>query len=316
MRTERQPPKIEPPVAQTAVGLLEHRPGVWTLRDDHRRNLRRLRPINAYRLGRETGFLLGLTFAAWLLAGRFGAGLPVALLVLLFGACGLFSRHRDAEVAEANEEVLALRDEFGAGPAWTVDLIIRQGEAPTGRDQGLMWVEGGRILFSGKRTSFAISPAQADGPVRHEPAVRGLRLRLNLDLAAQTEVGPVSLSFWPIAEGVQRREEDASSMRYAFNTVIEGTRWQPAKAVEGQWPPFDIGPEALEPTQARREVFGRIGLWTVGAILFSVPLTATYPLLGLIEFGGICFFAYLLGRKEIRQRYQAYCDAQKAWRTS
>lgn len=209
-----------------------------------------------------------------------------------------------------------MRDEFGVGPSWTVDLMIRQGEAPTGRDQGLMWVEGGRVLFSGKRTSFALAPEQAAGPIRHEIAVRDLRFRLNLDLKAETESGTLSLSFWPLADGIRIAETDANAMRYAFNSILTSTRWTESPLVTGQWPPLDIGPGALSPRQALRSLRSRIALWVGGAVLFCTPLMIVFPVAGAAEFVVVGGLVILLNKNDFAMRNRAYLAAKRAWTAS
>jgi len=288
-----------------------HRPGVWAAHEDRRHELHRLEPVDVRRLVLEGSGLLLLTVVVAAIAAPFGYAWLAFCISFVFGAGGLIARHRDDEWREFSEEILAMSDEFGVGPSWTVDVMIRQGEAPTGRDQGLMWVEGGRVLFSGRCTSFAISPDQAASPIRHEYAVRGLRLRLNLELKAETEAGKVTLSFWPLADGFRRAEEDAASMRYAFNSILVG----PGRpSTIGQWPPLEVGPGALTPSQALRSLRTRTFLWAVGVVIFSIPTLIAFPALGVGEFVLLIGLAFALNKNDFAMRNRAYQAARRAWR--
>ncbi len=301
------------PGSQMGFQVSGHRSGAWTVHQDHRDELRRMEPRNVQRMLVEQIVLLAITVTVAAIAAPFGYAWVAFGISFLCGAGGLMARHRDDDRRELCKEVLLMRDDFGAGPSWTVDLIVRQGEAPTGRDQGLMWVEGGRVLFSGKRTSFAISPDQIASPIRHEMAVRDLRLRLNLDLKAATSAGAVSLSFWPIADSFRRAEEDASAMRYAFNTILANGRWTVAPPIAGQWPPLELGPGALSPSKALHSIRIRVALWFVGAALFCAPVAMAFPLLGLLEFVFLGGMVVVLNKNDFTIRNRAYRSAQKAW---
>jgi len=192
--------------------------------------------------------------------------------------------------------------------------VVRQGEAPTGRDQGLLWIEGGRIVFSGFHTSFALAPDQIATLVRHDAAVPGLRLRLGLTLRRETPVGPLALSFWPVADGWKRAEDDAATLRYTLNTVIENGRRSPDPDLAGQWPPIDLGPGARSPEILRKAALGRIGAWTAVAAFVAALLVPFRWEWGLIAFGVIALGLNLTTAAENRPRWKAYRDARRLWR--
>ncbi len=284
----------------------EHREGVWTGQD--------IRPCPAQpnwrRLACEGGALAGGAALPFLVS-PLGVALPVAAVILGFGALGLMGRHSDDRRRQGKAPVQELREEFGVGSVWKVDLMIRQGEAPTGCDEGLMWVEGGRIVFSGLRTSFALVPAQAAGMVRHDPELRGQRLRLNLPLAKETPAGPLSLSFWPIAEGFRRAENDASDLRFALNRVLDHGGSSPPE-LTGQWPPLGIGPGAPAPgALLARALLSPIGWTVVAAAIGSLVLTVS-PWAGCLTFAVAAIGANWAVRIENVPRWRAWHDGRRA----
>ena len=213
-----------------------YREGVWAERDDAPFRRPEWRGV-AFQSGQIAGATALVAFAA----APFGLALPAASACGLLGLFGLTGSRMEELATAERARALALREEFGTGPAWPVDLLVHQGATPTGRDQGLLWIEERRIAFSGFRTSFALAPEQTAAPVRHDAGVRGVRHRLVLRLARETPVGPLALSFWPVADGVRRAEDDAADLRYALNRALKGD------AAGGQWPPLALGPGAPSP---------------------------------------------------------------------
>lgn len=284
--------------------MTAHREGVWTDVAEAPRpattDWRRL-ALEGFGIG-----LVAMPVAAFALP--VGLAVPVGAVVLCGGTLGLMVRHLDDRKRAMGERARALRDEFGVGPVWTVDLMVRQGEAPTGRDQGLLWVEDERIVFSGLRTSFSLAPSQAAGPVHHLPQMSGLRHRLNLTLARETDAGPLSLSFWPLASGLQRSENDAADLRFALNTVAG--RRDHALETTGQWPPTARGPGA--PT-SRDLLLRAMATPFVGAILGLVGFGMLLPNAAAAT---VVFLVFAVGLNlacfgESRPRWQAYRDARR-----
>ena len=226
-----------------------------------------------------------------------------------FATFGLIGRFEDDRRRAARAEVQLLREEFGVGPAWTVDLLVRQGEVPTGRDQGLMWVEGGRIVFSGLRTSFALVPGQTAGPVGHEPSVSGLRFRLNRPLDRETPGGRLSLSFWPLSEGARRRENDAADLRFALNTVLEDQVESPF--AEGQWPPMAVGPGAPSLCELHRGALGRVLAWVLLSAVFGLAIAGLGAWIGLGAFAFMALGSNWAFMFENRPRWRAWRDRKR-----
>ena len=281
------------------------REGVW----NERTGVVPVPPLDRRRLAFQAGGVALFSAVAGLVALPHGIALPTASVVAAFATFGLMGRREDDRRGAAREEVLALREAFGAGPVWTVDLLIRQGDAPTGRDQGLLWVEGGRIVYAGLRTSFALMPSQLAGPVHHEAAVSGIRLRLNLRLRRETPAGGLSLSFWPLSEGQRRRENDAADLRFALNTVLEDHVETPF--AEGQWPPVALGCDAPPARVLLRGAVGRVLAW----VAFSA--VAGLVIAGLNVWAGLGFFLLIaVGSNwafgfENRPRWKAWRDRKR-----
>lgn len=169
-------------------------------------------------------------------------------------------------------------------------------------------------MYSGLRTSFALSPEQTRGNVRHGAELKGYRLRLSLDLARETVGGPLSLSFWPIADGARRAEDDAASLRYALNTLLDAARFGKRTEIAGQWPPLEIGPGAPAPTELRRRALARVGGWTALAAWLGASASFGNPGVGLTVFLVVAVGANLAIRADNRPRWKAYRDARKVWR--
>ena len=286
--------------------MVEHREGSWTGRDGEPAT-----PSTAgLRLAFEaTGLLAGAAaFAA--LAAPFGFAPPVAIGALVFGTIGLAGRHADDRRRTAGESVQTLLEAFGAGPVWRVDLMVRQGEAPTGCDRGLLWVESGRIAFTGLRTSFVLAPSQARDGVRHAARLDGQRLRLNLELARETRGGLLSLSFWPLAENLRRAESDAADLRAALDRTLKGLPTDPTEA-SGQWPPVALGPGARTP----RALFVRAALPHVAATLTAGAVAGiafdVAPWLGSLTLAGLAGGANAIVHAGNAPRWQAWRDARR-----
>ena len=117
--------------------------------------------------------------------------------ILLFGlatALGLlvvaFARRDNARLNAVNAPDRARWEEFGSHEGWLVDLIVLQGDAPTGRDRGILWIEGSRLNFAGDRCSFSLLPGDIAGACRSERSIRGLRLGTRIALRHETASGP------------------------------------------------------------------------------------------------------------------------------
>ncbi len=166
----------------------------------------------------------------------------------------------------------AKREEFGSGSGWIVDLMVLQGDAPTGADRGMLWIEGGRLLFSGDRTSFALSADQVAASCRSVLAISGLRHPMRVPLQHRTPAGQLALSL--------QTGENSAEVRWA----IDG--WAASGSTDGQFPPLRIGP-GVAPTSRL----------LLGAVLASAFCVAAATFVGasfLVGMGEGLFSVFLM----------------------
>lgn len=162
----------------------------------------------------------------------------------------------------------ALPDEFGGGErgGWRISLLVHQGDAPMGSDEGILWIEDDRLYFAGRRTSFGLTADQADGLLEFDPATPGVRNDLELRLRHQTTVGPLGISFSRIDPAGRI---DSSANREILEKV---NRWiGRGTATGGQLPPLDLGPDA--PTTPF------LSLRAAASLAFWITLLASFPAL-------------------------------------
>ena len=158
----------------------------------------------------------------------------------------------------------ATMDEFGRRDGWLVDLMVRRGEAPTGSDRGMLWIEDGRLYFAGRRTSFGLSADQAAGFCRQGLSIPGLRHELDLRLVAP---GPLSITFEPVSGAKwQKSRRTAHELREAIN------RWAGQGGVEGgQLPPLAIGPGAPSANALLLRALAPLLYWPATLLAFASP---------------------------------------------
>ena len=187
-----------------------------------------------YRYGDEGGVLLAI------------AGLSLGLIPLAYRW-----ERIQAAAGEADEET---RDALGHDGRF-VSLIVRQGDAPTGEDRGMVWFEDGRLFFSGRRTSFGLVPSQTQGFVKFEGRLTGVRNEVNLVLTLESPAGPMVLSFGSptahsAAPGFAPRGLKADIDRWRDKTYARGEG-------SGQWPPTSVGPCVVTERRLMVRVFKR-----------------------------------------------------------
>lgn len=184
--------------------------------------------------------LLAAALIPCLVNYHYGDEAAVLLAIAGFSLGLIPLAHRWERVqAKAGEADAEMRDALGRDGRF-VSLIVRQGDAPTGQDRGMLWFEDGRLFFSGRRTSFGLVPSQAQGWVRMEGPVPGVRNEVNLVLTRESLAGPMVLSFGPpISQGAR-----PGFAAHGLKTDID--RWQDGKYGRaegpGQWPPATVGP--------------------------------------------------------------------------
>jgi len=206
--------------------------------------------------------------------------IPIILLIIgLSYAARNIDRRRERLQKEAADADRILQDEFGSGEGWLVDLKIIQGAAPTGEDRGMLWFEDGRMVFSGHRTSFALSSSQADDRCRFENKVPGLRHSWALKLKLRTEAGPVFLSFEPPAN-----QHDV--VPGAINHWVEST-----PVADGQFPPTKLGPGAPTLGHLLMKAVVSTAYWL--GLLYLAFLPATWNAFAIIFALGAVVALYL-----------------------
>ena len=211
-----------------------------------------------------------------ILALTAAANVSVFLFALAFGPAiwGLVAivriaeRQRRTARLRADRLLAPLREEFGDGVGTLVWLRMLQGDAPTGEDVGMLWIEDGRLLFAGRRTSFALGPSGVRGPCQMQAALAGLRYPIRLALGERTGAGPLALSLEPIDVGTDR-------------LTFEIDRWARTLGPPGQLPPTAVGPDAPSPARLLvGAVYATVywaSVWTAGLLhgeLFILPFSA------------------------------------------
>lgn len=196
------------------------------------------------------GWVFAGSLVAFALGFRMGDPIPRAFC----GAVGFFILVATVVAALArrgnrsHDEHDALRAEFPGEHGRLVSVVVRQGDAPTGADAGLLWFEDGRLFFAGRRTSFGLVPPQARGVGRVRERVRGVRGSVDLTLRRDTPAGAVSLSLEPILPP----HESPFVARAALRDDL--TQWAEGRSDgEGQWPPLALGPGVPDEASLVRE---------------------------------------------------------------
>ena len=109
------------------------------------------------------------------LAPRMLAAVLLVVLALMLLAFAGRERHPEAEPRD-----VGLLEHPEDPDVCLVEIrIVRNGE-PVGKDRGALWFEGGRLLFSGHRTSFAIGGEDVLPHSRHRPGLPSGALPLRI----------------------------------------------------------------------------------------------------------------------------------------
>lgn len=170
----------------------------------------------------------------------------------------------------------AARTEFEGDYGRLVSLIVRQGDAPTGEDVGLLWFEEGRLYFSGQRTSFGLVPSQARSVSAIREGVPGVRNAVDLVLRRDTVAGAMALSFEPLLPP----HESSYVHRTSLRTDLAEWTGVVASGV-GQFPPTTIGPGVVGD---RRLLLDALATTLPLSFLLSTIFHYAYPPLALPAF--------------------------------
>ena len=211
--------------------------------------------------------LVGFGLCPISLLGLLLAGAPWMLgLVVSAGLLGYLLLRSGREVERLRAERIRLQDEHAAVPGWIVDLTVLQGAAPTGRDRGVVWFEEGRLLFLGRRTSFALAAEAAEGKLWSGWATSGS----TLPLRARSAAGRVALAFEFVPWDGPIHGDSLGS--YAFAQAVRS--WLATEAsIEGGLPPLAFGPDAPSSGSLLFAALGTTGFWILsawGAVLIMV----------------------------------------------
>jgi hypothetical protein len=171
------------------------------------------------------GIAMGLGFGEDIGLFFYGMGL------IAFAGCGVlayYDRRHDALAIRPREAEMLPEMDVAHGVLVRVRII--QGHALTGEDRGAMWTEEGRLMFCGRRTSFALArPAVAGATILHGS--------IRLALAQAGPVGPASVEIVPLF----------GDRPYAVEIRETLAVWlqEPETAEASQLPPLARGPNAL-----------------------------------------------------------------------
>ena len=178
-----------------------------------------------------------------------------SILLASASVAGGFARAQGTSEA-AEEDV---RTEFGEDGGWVVSLSIRQGDAVTGVDSGLLWFEDGKLYFAGRYTSFGLLPGQVVGKPCFRDRPFGTRNTIEFDLDRVSTAGRTRLSLRLLLPPRQvDREEDGGrafgamfpwernehvdfAHRCALKAELDAWAVQKREG-RGQYPPATLGP--------------------------------------------------------------------------
>ena len=204
----------------------------------------------------------GIALAILYLPGAVAAVLGIALVLGAFWAAYRFDGVRASLIAASEEADEILQREFGTGEGWFVDLFVHEGEAPTGVDRGMLWIEDGRLVFAGHRTSFSLSTGQALG-VRRQIPVRDVRYEIRVDLSSGQAV-----SF-----GCRQGRSYGTAKGATQGLLLVVRMWARRPAVGGgQLPPSSLGPGAPSHVRLLGRAVGSTAFYTVMLWLVALAL--------------------------------------------
>ncbi len=221
--------------------------------------------------------IFGVAIAGTAMSPTFGA-LAFVFLTIAFLSLGSIplAHHWEKRQEARHETEPEMRAALGHD-GHLVSLIVRQGDAPTGEDRGVLWYENGRLYFAGRRTSFGLVPDQARGFATLEEPATGVRHRLNLVLHRESATGPMSLSFAPFVPSLSNPDVAVGALRMDLD------RWKNGRAYgEGQWPPATLGPCVV----SERKLLARALATSLLGPIFpaGILLIVAAPLVSLVAF--------------------------------
>ncbi len=192
--------------------------------------------------------------------------------------------------------------------------MILQGTVPTGLDRGMLWIEDGRLIFSGHRTSFAL---------RHEdvarvttPTIQIPKLRNGLEIPLNLRSGRFSVSL-----SVNVRPGSRHKLQ---SLITDLYKWQHdekkrAKAAEssdlskhGQIPPLAFGPGAPSSNHLLARAVLTSAYWGTAYHFFEkIPDLFPRMLFAAI----VCGVGGFLGLIYVVQYWRAFLDRRQLVKT-
>ena len=169
--------------------------------------------------------------------------------------------------AERERRYDVLREEFMGVQGTLVQMIVRQGDAPTGEDEGVLWFEEGRLYFAGRRTSFGLVPGQARSLAPPHGRLAGFRNGVDVILRRDTNAGAVSLSFKPLLPSHESVPVHRDALRRDLDQWLGG--WTEGS---GQFPPSELGPATID----EQRLLAQALLATIPVPLLLYLLTSSY----------------------------------------
>ncbi|RYG23502.1 hypothetical protein EON82_13830 [bacterium] len=182
--------------------------------------------------------------------------------------------------------------ELGVSDGFLVSMWVLQGYAVTGQDRGAMWIEGDRLLFSGRSMSFALTREAITGGLRRPRLSPG-------EMELVLEDSDLAVSFTPLFG--DRPYTWVPSWLVARWLDEAGPSWEAS-----QVPPAGLGPGADTPKAVRASIASRIlrEVGFVGVLFFPIALYGGYlPLLaGVLAAGAVVGFWWPLRKRRLALR--------------
>ena len=182
----------------------------------------------------------------------------VGAIALLIGRLILRQQNR-FEALAIREEDAPMLPELGVASGFLVAVWVLQGRVVTGEDRGAMWIEGDRLLFSGRSMSFAPSRDSVDEGLRRRRLGPG---ELEISLDRVTIGGRLAISFTPLFG-------DRPYVWEPHSLIATWIDQAQASLEPTQFPPICLGPGADSPEAIRRRIVCKL----LGeAAFFGLPL--------------------------------------------
>lgn len=221
--------ELPAPSTKPDVGKWHGKPGRLTFRDW-------LRILLQPRFESRTSAIIALSC---LMTIVFGAAL-VNAFVFGLGFCGMIGLLAylviiglRPEISPASDKDLCLLEDPTDIDLCLVEITIWRREQPVGKDRGLVWFGEGRLLFSGRRTSFAVGGEDVLPLSQWPKTIRKFGFDDYLPLRADLGSAGILFEVVPLGHTSHAHADRFTERLRAFRQrppQSRGTR---------QWPPFE-----------------------------------------------------------------------------